>query len=92
MSEEKDSSPSGKMGGEEKPVSELRGTRRQAGALLGVHRAQPGGKEEAARAVWVGPCGSEGPEGDSGAPGGVRASFGQRVSIYKIGRGLTGHL
>lgn len=54
MSEEKDGSPSGKMGGEEKSVSELSGTRRQAGVLLGVHGAQPGGKKEAARAVWGG--------------------------------------
>ena len=48
MSEEKDRSPSGNMGGEEKPVSELSGTRR----LLGVHGVRPGGKEEAAPAVW----------------------------------------
>ncbi|KAF3828828.1 hypothetical protein GH733_004734, partial [Mirounga leonina] len=54
MSEKKDRSPSGKMGDEEKSVSELSGSRRQAGALRGVHGAQPGRKKEAARPVGAG--------------------------------------
>lgn len=72
MFEEKASSPSGKMGGEEKPVSRPGGTQRPAWDSRGCRRSLAAGagvrKQEAAGTAWVGGVGDGGTHGKSEPP------------------------
>lgn len=76
MSEEQASSPSAKMGDEEKPVSGLSGSRRP-GLLYPCCPSWGEGGEEEPRARGGGTLGR------------VRAPFGEEWQIQKAGRGLA---